>query len=297
MEKKNKNLKCFISAPFGEDIKPIISILKDNDVDVISPFDLEYQPISIFDQVKKEMRKSDFIIVVLPAGGTNENLFLELGIAIGLGKKVILFAPPNSIMPYDSKNFLTIQSSPDNSEAFQFLLEQIKEISFKKEKSKTIKRKSGKPLGAKANLYLDKIEYGINLSEYQLVEIVKDIFYDVGIKVLSESKNFKTNVDMAIWSDYLNSYLGNPIIIEIKRRLTNVDKITSQIRNYLSLSNSKSAIIISFDKEKNNADVKSFADPSIFYLNIFDLLEDLKESTFEDIIIKMRNRRIHRGEF
>lgn len=294
MEKKNKKIRCFISAPYGENLSPIIDVLKEYDIEIISPLDFKYQSVTLFEQIKKEIRKSDFIIAVIPNDYKNENIYFELGIAVGLGKKVVLFVPPNISIPLDIKSFLTVRSEIQNREAFRFILDQIKDISFKPTKIKKSIKKIGSPLGGKVNYYLDKIEYPKSkYKEYELVEIVRQILNDSGINVLSQSKELESYADLAIWADNLDSYLGNPILIEIKNKISNYDKIYFQIKNFIAKSNSRSAIIIHFDKAPAPKDFLLNKDPSIYFLNIFELLNELRDNSFEEIIIQRRNKRVH----
>lgn len=92
--------KCFISAPFGCNVGAVLEIF--NELGVSSRRLDSLRPgKSITAAIKNELKRSDFVCVILARGYNAASNLYELGMAVGLGKPTIILAESDVAIPVD----------------------------------------------------------------------------------------------------------------------------------------------------------------------------------------------------
>jgi predicted nucleotide-binding protein len=90
--------KCFISAAYGEELKMLQRVLDRLDVAWEWAVSTSVsQPI--LNSVVEAIKKTNFVVGVLNDRSPRENVMLELGMAIGLGKPLLLFKAGQTVVP------------------------------------------------------------------------------------------------------------------------------------------------------------------------------------------------------
>jgi len=296
MVTQTKQLKGFVSAPPGTDLSILLEVLEKNNINILDPNDFAPGAVQITDKIIDGIGNADLIIAVLGTDIASPNVFLELGCAIGLGKKTLLIAPENSKIPSDLAGLLYIKSGLNNREAIDFALEQIINAPEQKTNKKALLVEKSKPLGNVAdNLlqHLDVIKQ--DLSEHDIKNIVQKILKASGVETLREPGYSAIIPDFAVWIDELEPYFGNPILIEVQKDLLTVRKtqyIVQQVLHYMSLNNTMAVIIFAF---QISSEARKFVSsyPNLYCFEVGDLLKRLKEESLGKIIRKERNARFH----
>lgn len=145
--------------------------------------------------------------------------------------------------------------------------------------------------------FLDKIE---SLREHgderQMHRLVTRILETDAITVITPRPRMDVMPDMSLWVDALESVWGNPTIVELKygtlseRRILEAQR---QLLSYLTKTNAKAGIVIYLDKAGRRFEVEEFLSPNILCFELFDLVSDLEEFTFEEIVTRRRNVLVH----
>lgn len=99
----NSNKTCFVIAPININLDPLKEYLKSEfnitieDITNISSY------LNIANEIIKKIKKSDFIFAILNGDKLN-NVYIEIGIAIGSAKPLFLITDDTSKIPEPLKN-------------------------------------------------------------------------------------------------------------------------------------------------------------------------------------------------
>ena len=106
--------------------------------------------------------------------------------------------------------------------AISFALDQLLTIPrHAKHKIKEVNINKSKPIGSIADNLIAKLDRLGNEIQYKdLEDIIVSALKASGIRLLSTSQQGH-DADMAIWSDELQADIGNPLIIEVKKKVSN----------------------------------------------------------------------------
>ena len=129
---------------------------------------------------------------------------------------VLLFAPPDSAhVPSTLRRFLTFRANLSNREAIEFALDQILAAPEPTSlPSRPAKEKA--PLGASADRYLQgSVPMFASVNPLELKSLVANALREAGVDVLARSQAQDRGADLAIWSDELQPFVGNPLLVEI----------------------------------------------------------------------------------
>lgn len=91
--------KAFISAPAGVDTSILREALQRRGIQSFLADEVNLPGRSISEVLQHSMAQADFVIGVLGAQGDNNNVLLELGFALGLHKRVLVFSPTDELLP------------------------------------------------------------------------------------------------------------------------------------------------------------------------------------------------------
>ena len=134
--------------------------------------------------------------------------------------------------------------------------------------------------------------------EREIIALVTEILKASGLSFKSDqrypsAKNISP--DLVVWIDELEPYFGNPILIEVKKRIISnedANKTIQQVLNYLSVSHLKSVIVLA--SEISPSALKIIAsEPDLYFFELPQILDRLQHESFSRIIGKERNARVH----
>ena len=196
--------------------------------------------------IKNAIKECDFIVLIYTQ--TNPYIAFEAGIACAFGKPIFAIVSSSDDEPDFLHDSTCVHSLPTEVDKIKFNFDIFfKNIKPRKssQSPKKIKYYGG---GEPISIYYDKF-YNIynslnkNLeSQYEL--LFKDIFETYHLNVIKNKFESTSNfyADFCIWSDQLNSILGNPILIEIKKEI-NSKNLPTLLKNIASNSNTSSFLV------------------------------------------------------
>lgn len=298
MEEISVQTRCFISAPPGADLQVLTRALQQHGYSVCAPNTFAPGERWI-DTLRRNLAEADLIIGVFQAGRPVSNVTFELGLAAGLGKRVIAIAPPTiDDLPQAFSAFLVIRAEPTNSEAIGFALEQIAAAP----KGGGIKRETvvspSKILGNEVDKYIQRIESA--RLESELLVTLRSLLIAAGAEVVTLEPSFGNRLrpDIAIWSDALEPYVGNPLLIEVKRSIhrgIGLQKAVDQLQNYMRHAGSMWSILLYVDGLEGRSDLEFYARtaPNVIVLQMKTFVERLRHESFFHVVRTLRNKRVH----
>ncbi len=117
---------CYISSPAGIDSSIIQSILVSRGF-ITSVETNGVKSAAYWEQkVTDSIRVSEFVVAVLSAGADNSNVYYEVGLAHGIGKRVLILASPEmKESTAGLKGSLYLRIDVTNKKAIEFALDQV----------------------------------------------------------------------------------------------------------------------------------------------------------------------------
>lgn len=283
---------CFITAPAEARLDVLTDVLKQRNIRVIGP-----NAIGMGDDLETEISKlltsADLIIGVLTRSRRSDWTLFELGHAWGQGKQILLFAPPDSAyIPSTLRRFLTVRANLSNREAIAFAIDQL--LAAPEPRLSLVRQPKEKPpLGSSANRYLaGSLPMITSVNTLELESLVASALREAGVEVLAQSQAIDRGADLAIWSDELQPFVGNPLLVEIKARLTSskgAAATAQQLSKYVAAAGGLWGLLLYGEGPKDLGSLP----PNVLALSIEALFTRLRAESFDRIVRDLRNRRVH----
>ena len=110
------------------------------------------------------------------------------------------------------------------------------------------------------------------------------------------SPEYERGADFAVWSDVLQPFVGNPLIVEIKSPIqdkASAKRAVEQLTSYLDSSGARWALLLYGDGPASTASLWSTAPPNVLVMSVTEFLEALRVRAFPEVIRDLRNARVH----
>jgi hypothetical protein len=278
--------KCFVSAPLDTQPGPLIQALRVRGwepqvlTDVVSPG----QPV--IETLRSTLAAVELVIVVLAAKTADHNSIVEAGMALALGKSIVVVAEPGVPVPSDLNGVLVVQAAPDDVAAVTWALDRTHGRLIPSAPGVGWKARGG--LGPSGPLLLERAR-SATMSEQELERLVVDAIEATGAAAV-QSAGMDRGFDIGVWSDELESIGGNPLLIEIKHRMS-----SAAIRqSLLALHGTPSArlALIIYREPANLGDYPELQSP-LLAIQLESLLKRMQQHSFAEVVRDLRNRSVH----
>ena len=289
---------CYISAAPGIDIAALREVLHQKGLQAVLPADISSTGSTIFEKAKDLIKNADFVLAVLGHKAGNENIYIEIGIAVAYGKRIIIVAPSDFDLQLDVWSLVQVTADFERTEALGFAVDQLLAAPKGKRRRQTKTAKpAGKPRGVKIAAWLRSVEsLKAGASNANFEDLVNDILKASGIHVVTRAKDPDAGPDFAIWLPELDTILGNPILIEIKKSLSGRADVTTavnKITNYMTRSNSRFALLLYLEGPSTDVAQSEARTYQVLLLRLPELIESLKNESFSSHIRRLRNKLVH----
>jgi hypothetical protein len=287
--------KCFIVAPSASDLSTIKSVLLDLGVTLVAPSDL-VSGTRWATYLEKSIQSADFVLAVLDSPEASGNVLYEIGFARGLGRHVLVIAPNSNSIPLDLQSLLVIRAALDNRDAIYFALEQlVTALDRPKSSYESEAINSTTPLCERADEFSNKLNSLGNSEPRELEVLVYDLLLACGLTINKNIRHDNSEIDFAIWSDALATYVGNPLVVELKSSIVDrrtIESAYSQLTRYLNVTNAGWGILLYKTGPKHVENFKPYV-ANIIPIQLEWLISELRTTSFENIIRDLRNNRVH----
>jgi hypothetical protein len=290
---------CFISAPAGAPLKTLRSALESRAIRVLVPQDLEVGS-DLASEIQKQISLADLIIGILTSDRQSRGVLFQLGQAYALGRRIVIITRPKSgPLPFTLHQVLVLRIDLRNRDAIGFALDRL--LSAPDHQSERIaisQRKELAGLGAKADFLLSTLNRSLVASDRRAVQnVVEDVLRSSGVDVVVTSPSSDTGADFAIWSDVLEPFVGNPLLVEIKgsiRGKNEAKRALRQLSSYLDASSSRWGLLLYGEGDPDTERrLWSGGPPNVLVLSLRSLIESLRTRAFPELIRDLRNLRVH----
>ena len=288
---------CFISAPFDVNINALEVLIRSKGLTPFVSRGLPTVGLNLVRDVTSALSDSSIVIGVLQDQGPNDNVLFELGYAHALGKQILVVLPEKTVFPSTLTEFLFIRSGLENLEAVSFALDQVLAAQPPTKRRPKRPKDSSKAIGDRVDQLLIRLDS--YATETELEMIIGDALQLAGVSTVAQSQQGDKRLDFAVWLDDLQSSIGNPLIIEVKRGIQTerqARELSEQFTAYMSKGTFRTALVL-YDKgiaSKRLNDISG--NPIVLFLDIRDFLTQLRYKSFSSIVRELRNRVVHRSE-
>jgi hypothetical protein len=249
-------------------------------------------------EIQKQLSQADLVIGVLTSERQSPWVLFELGQASALGRRIVLITSPNADpIPFALHQFLVLRIDLDNQEAMAFALDQLLSAPDLPGRGPAPQATPLAGLGTKADDLIAVLDRSLATSDWQSIErVVADALRWSGADVVVTSPKPDVGADFAVWSDVLEPFVGNPLLVEVKasiRGKAEANRAVHQLTSYLGASGSRWALLLYGDGPDPEGQAWSESPPNVLVLSVRSLLEALRTRAFPELVRDLRNRRVH----
>ncbi len=291
---------CYIAAPLNTDLKALEKLLVERQIQPIVSADLSSEAITFLGGIVNVIATADLFVAILNEEQNNANVYLELGIALGIGCRILIIAPPDRPLMVDIAELPAVRTDITNHEAISLMLDQVllsPPRKFRFQLPMPVAQK-GQPIGDFADELQEQLNaLGERGREVEMIQLVRKVLEKSGYSTIATNPLLGSGerADIVVWSDEFGPWIGNPLIIEVKKVVRGKEwkDVVDRVFNYLQVSQTRSALIL-YAKTAGTPDISpSISPPNIFFLDIHQLLTAMRTKSFAKVMIDLRNRRVH----
>ena len=134
-------------------------------------------------------------------------------------------------------------------------------------------------------------------NERELLDVLRTLLVDAGVEVVADARIGDHRAEFAIWSDVLGTYVGNPLIVEVKATLRTIDAVRQALAQLTHDINAAGAswglLPYAQGPDPSRTAVEVQRAGRVITLSIDELLGHLRSRSFFDIIRDLRNGKVH----
>jgi hypothetical protein len=255
--------------------------------------------LSISDLLRQSMSRADYVIAVV--GETpNANVWYELGMASGMGKPVLLLASHHGVIPFAASGLTDLKADADNQRAIEFGLDQLLSAPRARAAPQPSADRETHPIGASADRLLEMLEHSRECSaerEAQIIDIIYMAIKESGVSTLSRESSGEGRriADIAVWSSDFEPWIGNPLVIDVKKALNGRDaleKAIKQVSTMLDETRSPNGLLLYLAAKPTVLYGASY-DPRVVIMSIEDFIGGLRNVGLGDLLWRTRNEISH----
>jgi hypothetical protein len=287
----------FLSYPARTDTSVIRRVLNDEGVDVSSDKDVG-PGMDVRASLIENMQKSDAVIAVFGDPSKAPNVFYEIGLADGLGKPILVVSAEALDPASDLALYPYLRARPEDEEALRFGLGHFIRSPHHGLKPERDYHVTTKPIGELVDGLLARVRSGPTIRENELVSIVATAIRESGVDTQAsvQRRDYSTEIraDIAVWSDELESLVGNPLPIDVRSSIgtrVEAERVAENFMRAIVGAKVRWGLIL-FLKATQEA-VGALSKYPVLAMSIEDFLEGLRKRSFGRIVTDLRNQAMH----
>ncbi|SRR6266542_729326 len=292
MKTRTRTASCFLSAPFGADTRILEAALKTRGFRVVDGRTLApAEPL--LDEIRKAIADASLVCVVAPST-LSVNTALELGMAVGIAKRLIAFAPLGTQFPSDLAGIMYCSAPLDDSKGIATFLDAFLAHGTAKTKPSRLSTSRQRKLSRAQSR--DLKAHLIASSGRQFEMVVKELFERAGYVVSETMGAEDRGADFALWIDGLQYAFGNPVVVQVKDRLTvpSAAHTEQALRAAIETTRSRLGLLVYRTGGRSVDRIPSSPTwPLIVSLEVNELIKLLEQGGLEKELINLRNAAVH----
>ncbi|MDQ0268079.1 hypothetical protein [Pseudarthrobacter niigatensis] len=244
------------------------------------------------ESLKEAINTADVVIAVL---GARNNLApgIEAGIAVALGKKLVVVADKGVPVPTTLSSALLVRGKPGDIDAIRYALDEIDRRPALERPRISMSAAKRETLGADSDILVLQLNQAQTKDEEALRILTTAIEASGALAV--QNPKADSGFDLGVWSDELSSINANPLLIEFTKSFDAFKRKTILAR-LRENPVAQTALVVYMQDAGGVRDSKrpyTRSDFPILAISAQDFLAQLKVSTFSEVVRRLRNRSVH----
>lgn len=249
--------------------------------------------VPLIEEIRKTIASASLVCVVAPST-LSVNSALELGIAVGIARRLIAFAPIGTQFPSDLAGIMYCSAPLSDSKAIATFLDAfLAHATVKTKPSRPSTKQTRKLSRAESR---DLQEQLATTSGRRFEMAVKELFERAGYVVSETMAAEDRGADFAVWIDGLQYAFGNPVVVQVKDRLTAPDTVRTEeaLRVAMETTRSRLGLLVyrtggaPLDRFRSSATW-----PLVVRLEVSELVKLFEQGAFEAKLLHLRNAVVH----
>jgi nucleoside 2-deoxyribosyltransferase len=279
--------RCFIAAHPRTNLDTIRAILAERGIEATASYERPWIGARPIDTVMALIDGADLVIGVLDDPSSSTNLGFELGYAFARDKKIMVLLPQDSrTVPSDLAWTHHIRLNPTDSEGIAYNLDAILTGPMPNRQPHIPPAANTHGIGDAADEITERLT--VALDEHDGVafeQIVMDALRASGVAIVKSAgdpPNGHPGPSLGIWSDDLESSVGNPLLIELKMSISSradLARLRPHVSSYLRARSVEWGLVVYADGPPWLESV-----PPVLFLRVAELLSRLRDEGFAEIL-------------
>lgn len=294
---------CFVAAPARSDLDTIRSVLAERHIAPLIAVEQPPHGRTVLEHLSSMIRDADLFLGVLPPQDEqlSPSVLFEVGLALGLPRPVLLLSERDpSDLPQVFRDVVLLRVGVDNREAIGFAVDQAVaavRMGRPRKPAFTSSPEETEAIGEIASelvAHLDRVRMP---DDQELEGAVVRALKASGVSTIVRPSDESTaRVDMAIWSDELAPWVGAPLLIEVRSRIPDIERLRAlggQVASYLGESGAQWALVIYGDAPEAVRGELLRPRVPVLFMDVRTFLAGLRVRSFADIVRTLRNEAVH----
>jgi hypothetical protein len=293
---------CFVSAPFGMALGVIPDVLERAGINWEWAKTERAYAEPLLGNLRKIIRGVDFVLAIFNDDPIDPNTLIEIGIAVGLGKPVMVLRTLESKDLFPLEGIPQLRTSLNDEGAIALHLDLLLRSIRKGFNYSVTRRSELVPKSLPHELdFSTPFDTG-GVSESALEDTVAKIITSVSGKVTLHPSTRTVGStrfipDMLFWLPSLDSELLNPAVVEVKHpgvAMWSLRKTIEDMAQFLQSTNVRTGFILGpHGSSQKNSEFRSNLSVNIFYLGIEEFRQLLQTRELPAYLRRERNRAAH----
>lgn len=281
--------RCFVSAPFGTDTVALRKALEQRNI-IWRDSTTIGAHTSWLAVLTQEVKEADFVCMIVPEDHES-NILFELGVAFASGKPILAFVKAPQTLPSEIRSLTYFLSDPTDPTAVGAALDTFLAH------AQPATRQRGSIISSTRKTRPKKIEKSpARLLGESAEKQTADLLRQAGFIISEQPMGGGRGADLAVWADELESFVGGPLLVEIKsgelseRRLQDA---AEQLRHHVSSTHGRFGLLIYWDQNGREFPQTSAKWPFIFQLSGRALTTLIEQERLGKELVRLRNAAVH----
>jgi hypothetical protein len=291
------NQRVFISHDARQEVEILRKLVQSEGASVDDSYGVSDSE-DILKRSSQSVASSDAIIAVLGEGASN--VLFEMGLAMGLGKPVLLLLEPGTKVPSFVPPSTFLSSDLTDSVVLRLGIKQfLTDVSKRPARTRTERetssdRPAGEPAIRELIKTLKKFRAGRNPAEIE--SIAGALLQAANAGTVEHHRGSDPGVDFAVWSDALAPSLGNPILVQVKA--AELDEMSfrvaySRLVRQVQDSEARAGLFLYLDAKGRRFGRPTTWVPNVLSFDLEDLANELSHKSFAKVLTEHRNKAVH----
>lgn len=294
-------MKCFISREYNvppEILNSIQEVLDELNIQHCDMFPIQNGMVAS-EAIYTEIHEADIVIAVITKNVSN--VLFELGLAIGLGKEVLLLVDDPDYIPLDLHGRLYIKINENIKEnltlPLRFLMNKKGKRAYVDYTKFYLRGLKDVDTSISENKYLEKLEeIKQDGNEAQFENLISELFGEIKEQYTTITFRNATEdeeYDFAVWIDELGGHIINPIKFELKLGDISEGQLNRCVSRVVAKTKSQELVLILYCNKSNREIFYQSMFPNIVVVEFEAFLRHLSKSGLARTIWYFRNLGAH----